>query len=56
MEKIFYSDLAEISSDVCPSSLEENLKPMDENNTAHVWDEDTNPVTCAECGTLKNQT
>lgn len=50
MEKIYYSDLAAIPPNVCTSSLDENLKPTDESNTAHVWDDTTTPVTCAECG------
>jgi uncharacterized protein YqkB len=40
--------------DVCPSSLGEDDLPMDENETAHKWDDTTDPVTCSECGTTKD--
>ena len=39
MKKVYYSDIAAIPADVCPSSLDENLQPIDPNNTAHKWDE-----------------
>lgn len=38
---------------VCPSSLNENDEPNDPNETAHKWDDSTDPVTCAECGATK---
>jgi hypothetical protein len=53
MKKLYYSDLANIPPTVCPSSLDENLEPVDPSNTAHVWDDSTDPVTCSECGTDK---
>lgn len=40
--------------DVCPSSLNEWGRPMTDGETAHRWDETTNPVTCAECGATKD--
>lgn len=55
MKKLYYSDLANIPPDVCPSSLDENLVPVDPSNTGHHWDDSTDPVTCAECGTKKGE-
>jgi len=53
MKKVFYSDIAAIPSDVCPSSLDENLEPVDPNNTAHKWEEpndnDSRDTAC-DCG------
>lgn len=40
---------------VCPSSLREDDKPVDPTETAHKWDESSNPITCAECGTNKDE-
>jgi len=39
--------------DVCPSSLNGDDKPVNPEETAHKWDETTNPITCAECGAAK---
>lgn len=44
-------------NDVCPSSLIEDdttgkLRPMDENETGHKWDEDTGK--CNECGATRD--
>jgi hypothetical protein len=44
-----------LDPNVCPSSLNENDEPVDPNETAHKWDDTTNPITCAECGTLKTE-
>lgn len=40
---------------VCPSSLGEDNEPVDINQTAHRWDESTDPHTCAECGTQREE-
>lgn len=40
--------------DICSSSLDEYGEPMTEGETAHKWDDSTDPITCAECGTLKD--
>jgi hypothetical protein len=48
-KKIYYSDLANVPASVCLSSLDENLEPIDSENTAHVLD--TDDEHCAECGT-----
>lgn len=53
--QIYYSDLAQVPANVCPSSLDENLQPIDQGNTAHRWDDTTDPPTCAECGTIKDE-
>ena len=53
MKKIYWLDLAIIPVDICQSSLNENLEPVDPNNTAHVWENETGPVMCAECGINK---
>lgn len=42
-----------LDPNVCPSSLDENDEPRTEGETAHRWDESTDPVECAECGALK---
>jgi len=42
-----------LNPDVCPSSLGEDDTPVDMNETAHKWDEDSDPITCAECGAEK---
>lgn len=39
--------------DICPSSLDEFGEPMTEGETAHKWDETTDPITCSECGANK---
>lgn len=46
-------------NEVCPSSLTEDettgkLRPIDESETDHKWDEDTDPISCAECGAEKD--
>lgn len=38
---------------VCPSSLDEYNGPLT-GETAHKWDDTTDPVTCAECGATNN--
>lgn len=40
---------------ICVASLDENCEPSDPNNTAHVWDDTTDPVTCSECGTTQDE-
>lgn len=40
-----------LDPNVCPSSLGQNDEPIDINETAHRWDTDADPITCAECGT-----
>lgn len=40
---------------VCPSSLGENDEPIDPNETAHKWDESTDPHTCSECGAEREE-
>lgn len=37
---------------VCPASLGEDDKPVNPLETAHKWDETTDPVSCSECGTF----
>ena len=44
---------------VCPSSLMEDeesgeLRPITEGETAHKWDKDAYPISCAECGAEKD--
>lgn len=39
---------------ICPSSLDEFHRPLTEGETAHKWDDTTDPITCAECGTEKD--
>lgn len=43
-----------LDPNVCPSSLHENeqgeLEPMTQGETAHKWDDSTDPPTCSECG------
>jgi hypothetical protein len=39
-----------LDPNVCVASLNENDEPANPNETAHRWDETTEPVTCAECG------
>jgi len=40
---------------ICPSSLNENGEPMTAGETSHRWDESTDPHTCAECGTTREE-
>ncbi len=40
---------------VCPSSLGEDGYPVDQDETAHKWDETTDPHTCAECGATREE-
>lgn len=45
----------ETNPDVCPSSLGEDGYPIDPSETAHVWDESSDPHKCAECGAEREQ-
>ena len=45
-----------LDPNVCPSSLNEDGVPMDENETAHRWEQDIYPQICAECGTIREET
>lgn len=47
-----YSDLANVDPNICPSSPDYPHAPASADN-AHRWDTDTEPVTCAECGAVK---
>lgn len=42
--------------DICPSSLDDNGEPTTTGETAHKWDDTTNPVECAGCGLIKRLT
>lgn len=42
-----------LDPNVCPSSLGEDDKPVDPNETAHKWDRESNPISCSECGSIK---
>jgi hypothetical protein len=39
-------------NNICPSSLDENHDPITD-ETAHKWDDSSNPIACAECGAQK---
>lgn len=45
----------ELDPKVCPSSLNEDGMPMTEGETAHRWDDTTDPHTCAECGAQRDE-
>ncbi len=40
----------ELNPNVCPSSLDDKGNPTDPSETAHKWDETTDPIVCSECG------
>ncbi len=43
---------------ICPSALDEdgnNAFADDEGHGGHKWDDTTNPITCSECGTEKEE-
>ncbi len=42
-----------LNPDVCPSSLGEDDKPVNPDETAHKWDITTDPISCSECGAEK---
>ena len=42
-----------LDPNICPSSLNEKDEPMTEGETDHKWDTTTEPITCSECGAVR---